>query len=55
MPVGPAARSARARPRMIPVIVDPQRVAIALVGRGDAAERRLELLFESGAERLTIF
>ena len=40
---------------MIPVIVDPQRVAIALVGRGGAAERRLDLLFESGAERLTIF
>ena len=55
MPVGPAARSARARPRMIPVIVDPQQVAIALVGRGGAAERRLDLLFEGGAERLTIF
>jgi precorrin-2 dehydrogenase/sirohydrochlorin ferrochelatase len=40
---------------MIPVIVDPRQVSIALVGRGCAAERRLELLIESGAERLTVF
>ena len=53
MPIGPAAWSARARPRMIPVIVDPKQVAIALVGRGSATERRLELLFEAGAERLS--
>ena len=32
---------------MIPVIVDPKHVAIALVGRGAAAERRLELLLEA--------
>jgi precorrin-2 dehydrogenase / sirohydrochlorin ferrochelatase len=55
MPIGPAAWSARARPRMIPVIVDPKHVAIALVGRGGAAVRRHDLLFEAGAERLTIF
>ena len=55
MPIGPAARSARARPRMIPVIVDPKQVAIALVGRGIPTERRLELLLEGGAERLTVF
>ena len=40
---------------MIPVIVDPQQVAIALIGRGGAAQRRLEQLFEAGAERLTIY
>lgn len=40
---------------MIPVIVDPRQVRLALVGRGRAAERRLELLLEGGAERLTVF
>jgi precorrin-2 dehydrogenase/sirohydrochlorin ferrochelatase len=40
---------------MIPVIVDPTHVPVALVGRGRAAERRLELLQDGGAERLTIF
>jgi precorrin-2 dehydrogenase/sirohydrochlorin ferrochelatase len=40
---------------MIPVIVDPRHVSIALVGRGNAAERRLELLLEGGAERLSVF
>jgi precorrin-2 dehydrogenase len=40
---------------MIPVIVDPKHVAIALVGRGSATERRLDLLFENGAERLSVF
>jgi precorrin-2 dehydrogenase/sirohydrochlorin ferrochelatase len=40
---------------MIPLIVDPKQVAIALVGRGGAAERRLELLLGGGAERLSVF
>jgi precorrin-2 dehydrogenase/sirohydrochlorin ferrochelatase len=40
---------------MIPLIVDPARVAIALVGRGRAAERRLEQLLEAGAARLAVF
>jgi precorrin-2 dehydrogenase / sirohydrochlorin ferrochelatase len=40
---------------MIPVIVDPKQVSIALIGRGRAAERRLELLDEGSAERLTVF
>jgi precorrin-2 dehydrogenase / sirohydrochlorin ferrochelatase len=40
---------------MIPVIVDPKQVAVALVGRGSATERRLELLSGAGAERLTVF
>jgi precorrin-2 dehydrogenase/sirohydrochlorin ferrochelatase len=40
---------------MIPVLVDPKRVAIALAGRGGAAERRLDLLHDGGAERLRVF
>jgi precorrin-2 dehydrogenase/sirohydrochlorin ferrochelatase len=40
---------------MIPVIVDPKQVPIAVVGRGRAAERRLELLQDGGAERLTVY
>jgi precorrin-2 dehydrogenase / sirohydrochlorin ferrochelatase len=40
---------------MIPVLVDPKRAAIALVGRGGAAERRLDVLHEGGAERLRVF
>jgi precorrin-2 dehydrogenase / sirohydrochlorin ferrochelatase len=40
---------------MIPVIVDPKQVPVALVGRGHAAERRLALLQDGGAERLTVF
>jgi precorrin-2 dehydrogenase/sirohydrochlorin ferrochelatase len=40
---------------MIPLIVDPKRVASALVGRGGAAARRLELLLEAGADDLAVF
>ena len=40
---------------MIPLIVDPARVPIALVGRGRAAERRLGLLREAGAEDIEVF
>jgi precorrin-2 dehydrogenase/sirohydrochlorin ferrochelatase len=40
---------------MIPVILDPQQVSIAVVGRGRAAERRLGLLLEGGAGRLAVF
>ena len=40
---------------MIPVVVDPKQVPIALIGRGRAAERRLELLQDGGAARLTVF
>jgi precorrin-2 dehydrogenase/sirohydrochlorin ferrochelatase len=42
-------------PAVIPVIVDPNHVAIALVGRGQAAERRLELLLEAGANQMAVF
>ena len=40
---------------MIPVIVDPKQVSIALVGRGRASERRLAQLLEGGALRLSVF
>jgi precorrin-2 dehydrogenase/sirohydrochlorin ferrochelatase len=40
---------------MIPLAVDPKRVRLALVGRGRAAERRLELLLEAGADDLAVF
>jgi precorrin-2 dehydrogenase / sirohydrochlorin ferrochelatase len=40
---------------MIPLIVDPKHVAIALVGRGRAAERRLELLLQAGADDMAVF
>jgi precorrin-2 dehydrogenase/sirohydrochlorin ferrochelatase len=35
---------------MIPIVVDPKHSAIALIGRGRAALRRLELLRAGGAE-----
>jgi precorrin-2 dehydrogenase/sirohydrochlorin ferrochelatase len=34
---------------MIPIVVDPQHNALALIGRGPAALRRLELLLAGGA------
>jgi precorrin-2 dehydrogenase/sirohydrochlorin ferrochelatase len=40
---------------MIPLTVDPKRVRLALAGRGRAAERRLELLLEAGADDLAVF
>jgi precorrin-2 dehydrogenase/sirohydrochlorin ferrochelatase len=39
---------------MIPIVVDPQHTALALIGRGPAAERRLALLLAGGA-RPTVF
>jgi precorrin-2 dehydrogenase/sirohydrochlorin ferrochelatase len=38
-----------------PLIVDPKRVALGLVGRGAAAERRLELLLQGGSDRVAVF
>jgi precorrin-2 dehydrogenase/sirohydrochlorin ferrochelatase len=35
---------------MIPIVVDPQQRALALIGRGEAAVRRLELLQAGGGE-----
>jgi precorrin-2 dehydrogenase/sirohydrochlorin ferrochelatase len=40
---------------MIPLIVDPKRVALGLVGRGHACERRLEQLLQGGADHLAVF
>jgi precorrin-2 dehydrogenase/sirohydrochlorin ferrochelatase len=40
---------------MIPLAIDPERVALALIGRGDSAVRRLEGLLDGGARRLTVF
>ncbi len=40
---------------MLPIILDPHRVPIALVGRGEAFSRRLEWLLAGGAERLTVY
>jgi precorrin-2 dehydrogenase/sirohydrochlorin ferrochelatase len=40
---------------MIPIVVDPQQSALALIGRGHAAERRLELLLAGGAEQIAVF
>jgi precorrin-2 dehydrogenase / sirohydrochlorin ferrochelatase len=40
---------------MIPVVFDPKQVPIALIGRRRAAERRIALLLEGGAGRLTVF
>ena len=40
---------------MIPIVVDPRQNALALIGRGSAAERRLELLLAGGAEQIAVF
>lgn len=40
---------------MIPIIIDPDVTNIALIGRGEIALRRLALLDEGGAARLSVF
>ena len=40
---------------MIPIIVDPQHVEIALVGGGECMHRRLGWLRDGGAVRLTVY
>jgi precorrin-2 dehydrogenase/sirohydrochlorin ferrochelatase len=40
---------------MIPIVVDPKQSALALIGRGEAAARRLELLLAGGAEQIAVF
>ena len=40
---------------MIPIVVDPKQSAMALIGRGQAAARRLDLLLTGGAEQITVF
>jgi len=40
---------------MIPIVIDPSMTSMALIGRGEAATRRLALLDEAGAADLAIF
>jgi precorrin-2 dehydrogenase/sirohydrochlorin ferrochelatase len=40
---------------MIPLVIDPNRVDLALVGRGELAIRRLQWLREGGADRVGIY
>jgi precorrin-2 dehydrogenase / sirohydrochlorin ferrochelatase len=40
---------------MLPIILDPARVRIALAGRGETFARRLEWLLAGGAERLAVY
>jgi len=40
---------------MIPIIIDPKMTSIALIGRGEIARRRLELLDESGSTNFAVF
>jgi precorrin-2 dehydrogenase/sirohydrochlorin ferrochelatase len=40
---------------MIPIILDGRQLPIALVGRGEIAERRLAWLLDGGAENLTVY
>ncbi len=40
---------------MIPIVIDPRLVPIALVGAGDSMRRRAEWLRQGGAEHLTAF
>lgn len=40
---------------MIPIVVDPKQSALALIGRGEAAARRLELLLTGGAAQIAVF
>lgn len=40
---------------MIPIVLDPGRLRLALVGRGPAAANRLRGLLDGGARRLTVF
>jgi precorrin-2 dehydrogenase/sirohydrochlorin ferrochelatase len=40
---------------MLPIILDPGRVPIALIGRGETLGRRLEWLRAGGAQRLAVY
>lgn len=40
---------------MIPILLDPARLAIALIGDNEAAARRVGQLIEGGAETLTVY
>ncbi len=40
---------------MIPIVLDPNRTSLALVGRGEVACRRLQALLAGGADAITVF
>jgi precorrin-2 dehydrogenase / sirohydrochlorin ferrochelatase len=40
---------------MIPIVLDPTRTSLALIGRAEPARRRLELLLAGGADAITVF
>jgi precorrin-2 dehydrogenase/sirohydrochlorin ferrochelatase len=40
---------------MIPIVLDPERVSLALIGRGPALLRRLDHMKAAGARRLSVF
>jgi precorrin-2 dehydrogenase/sirohydrochlorin ferrochelatase len=40
---------------MIPIVIDPGSVPMALVGRGEVAAKRLDWLLAGGAERLVVY
>ena len=40
---------------MLPIVLDPSRIPIALVGRGETLARRLDWLLAGGAERLAVY
>lgn len=40
---------------MIPIVLDPSRLRLALIGRGSVAADRLRGLLDGGADRLTVF
>lgn len=40
---------------MIPIVLDPERVSLALIGRGAALLRRLEHMKTAGVRRLSVF
>jgi precorrin-2 dehydrogenase len=40
---------------MIPIVLDPNRMSLALVGRGEVARRRLDALLAGGADAIAVF
>lgn len=40
---------------MIPIVIDPRTTPLALIGRGTATSRRLELLLTGGADDMVVF
>jgi precorrin-2 dehydrogenase/sirohydrochlorin ferrochelatase len=40
---------------MIPIVLDPTRTSLALIGRAEPARRRLELLLAGGADAIAVF